>query len=274
MNTSIKATRLNAISTFLSGVSILVFHKQLTNIFEATSSFPFLVVGGVIIFFSLTIFVEIKKQRALAILWIIVQDCLFTLGSLVALIIRPFDITDIGYLLIGLFLIPILFFIINQSIGLARIDSKVNSNTKLMSFKREIKGDKSKVWKIISDVSNYHKVAPNIDNVEIISGEGEGMIRNCTHKKDSWTERCSLWEDGKQYSFVVDTMAPDYPYPLKTLKGNWTVNKITNNETEIIMRFEFEYKKPIQNILVHPIMKHKFTKICKELLDNWQNVIE
>lgn len=274
MNTSIKATRLNAISTFISGIGILVFYRQLAGIFESNSSTPFLIVGGVITLFSLTMFVEIKKQRALAILWIIVQDCLFTLASLLVLIIRPFDISDTGYLLIGLFLLPIGFFIIYQSIGLMKIDSPTNSKSKKMVFRRIVKGDKAKAWEVISDVGNYHKVAPNIDRSKVISGEKEGMIRSCSHKKDSWTETCSLWEHEKQYAFIVNTNVPDYPYPLKTLKGNWRLNKVNNEETEIIMEFKFEYKKPIQNLLIHPMMKHQFTKVCKELLDNWQHMVE
>ncbi len=274
MKTSIKATKLNAVSTLISGLSILIFSNKLASIFEIANNMSFLIVGGVITFFSLTMVVEIKKQRALAILWIIIQDIIFTMTSIYVLIFRPFDISDSGYLLIGLFLIPIIFFIIYQSLGLLRIDSKRGTNAKLMSFKRIVKANKSKVWEIISDVENYHKIAPNIDDSKIISGEKVGMVRSCSHGKDNWTETCSLWDEEKEYSFEVDTTALDYPYPLKMLRGNWQVHEINKEETEITMNFEFEYKKSFQNILIHPIMKYKFTKVCKELLDNWQNIIE
>jgi len=271
METSIKATKLNAVSTLISGLGILILSHFLSSIFNISSNTPFLIVGGAITFFSITMFVEIKKQRALALLWIITQDCLFTIASIYVLIFKPFDISDMGYLLIGMFLIPIVFFILYQSIGLFRLDSKKTSNVKLISFKRRVKADKSKVWNVISDVGNYHKVAPNIDKVEVISGKKEaGMVRSCTHGKDSWTETCSLWEEEKEYSFEVNTSAPDYPYPFKTLRGNWQVEQVGKRETEITMNFEFEYKKPFQNLLLHPLLKHQFTKICKALLDNWQ----
>lgn len=274
METSINATRLNAISTLISGLSILLFRNKLTHLFEISDNTPFWVVGGVITVFSLTMFVEVKKQRALALLWIIAQDLMFTLASIIVLIFRPFDISDKGYLLIGLFIIPIVFFIIYQTIGLARMDAKKGTNIKLMSFSRSIKADKSKVWETISDVGNYHEVAPNIDGSEIISGEKVGMVRACSHGKDSWTETCSLWEDEKEYSFEVDTTQADYPYPLKVLRGNWQVHEVTKDETRISMNFEFEYKRSFQNILIHPVMKHQFNKVCKELLDNWQNKLE
>jgi ribosome-associated toxin RatA of RatAB toxin-antitoxin module len=274
MSISQRATKLNAISTFISGVGILVFHKQLMNIFELNNNRPFLVVGGVITFFSLTMFIEIKKQRASAILWIIVQDILFVSVSIFVLIKRPFDISNTGYLLIGLFLIPIIFFIIFQSIGLARIDSKNGANIKLLSFKRKVNANKKEVWNTISDIENYHKVASNIDHVKIISGVGQGMVRTCSHGKDSWSETCTLWENEKQYSFLIDTESPDYPYPFKYLKGTWKVNEIDNKKSEITMIFEFEYTKKIQNLIIHPLLKFKFTKVCIEIMDNWQSTLE
>ena len=270
METSVKATKLNAISTLISGLGILIFSNQLSTIFEITSNTAFLIVGGVITFFSLTMFVEIKKQRPIAILWIITQDLMFTLGSIYVLIFRPFEISDTGYLFIGLFLIPIIFFILYQSIGLSGIDSKKGSNLKFLSFKRRVNANKSEVWKVISDVGNYHEVAPNIDNSQIISGKDVGMIRSCSHNKDRWTETCTLWVEEEEYSFEVDTAAPDYPYPFKVLRGNWQVIKIREDESEIRMNFEFEYNMPYQKLLLHPIIKYQFNKVCDKLLDNWE----
>ena len=81
-------------------------------------------------------------------------------------------------------------------------------------------------------------------------------------------------EAEKQYSFVVDTSAPDYPYPFKSLKGNWRLNEINPTETEIIMDFEIAYKNKIYNLLLHPFLKYKFGKVGEDLLDNWQRQIE
>ena len=274
MHTSIRATKLNAISTLISGLSIFIFSHQLAGIFEIASNTPFLILGGVITFFSLTMFVEVKKQRALAILWIIIQDFMFTMASIYILIFRPFAISNTGYLLIGLFLVPVTFFIAYQSIGLLRMDTESAKNIKFLSFKRRVNAGKARVWAVISDVGNYHTVAPNIDRTDIISGEKVGMVRRCSHGKDSWRETCSLWDEEKEYSFEVDTNAPDYPYPFKTLRGNWQVQEVSEGETVIVMNFEFEYKKPFQNLLMHPILKHQFTKTCEKLLDNWQSMAE
>ncbi len=274
MDTSQKATLYNGISTIISGLGILLFHHQLAQVFHLKDSTPFLIVGSVITFFALTMFVELKKQRALAILWIITQDALFVIASIIVLIKRPFEISDTGYLLIELFLIPILFFIIYQSLGLSKIDGIQGSGLKRMTFKRTVKADKKAAWEVISDIESYHEVASNIDNVKIVSGEKEGMVRMCSHGKDSWSETCTLWEEEKQYSFLVDTSSPDYPFPFKSLKGDWKVNELDTGYSEIVMVFEFEYTKRILNILLHPILKMKFTKICIEIMDKWQSKLE
>lgn len=145
---------------------------------------------------------------------------------------------------------------------------------KNMVVSRIVNADKEKTWKLISDVSNYHKIAPNIDSVEIISGKDKGMIRKCTHKGDSWTEVATLWEEGERYSFKVDTDADDYPYPLKFLQGTWIITKISARQTEISMQFDFTYKRKIHNLLIHPFVKSKFKRTSEELLDNWQRKLE
>ena len=122
------------------------------------------------------------------------------------------------------------------------MDGIRGSKLKKLVFRRTVVAKKTKVWEIISDVANYHQVAPNIDDVKIISGKGEGMVRQCTHGNGSWKETCSIWEKEKRFAFEVDTTAPDYPFPFKSLQGMWKINQIGPLETEIIMEFQFAYK--------------------------------
>jgi len=274
MNTLQKYLTANAIFSTLTGVITIAFQENVEQIFDVEPSSFFLILGILLILFAITIVVEIIKLRAIPILWITTQDMLWVIGSIILLLWNPFDVSTEGNIIIGIVAIFVLIFGIGQARGLARIDEKNKRGEKIFQFRRKVKGSKSKVWEVISDVANYHVVAPNIDDSKVISGEKQGMVRSCSHGKDSWTETCILWEENKQYSFRVDTQAPDYPYPLKSLKGTWVVDEVSSNESEITMIFEFEYKKGIQNILIHPFMKYKFTKVCTELLDNWQKLIE
>jgi ribosome-associated toxin RatA of RatAB toxin-antitoxin module len=274
MNTLQKHLTANAIFSTLTGIIVLVFEEKVEQIFNVEPSNFFPILGILLIIFAITIVVEIKKQRAIPVLWITIQDMLWVIGSIVIVIWNPFEVSTEGNIIIGVVAFVVLQLGLGQARGIARIDEGTDRGKKVFQFVRKVKGTKSKVWDVISDVANYHEVAPNIDGSKIISGEKRGLVRTCSHGKDSWTETCTLWEEEKQYSFMVDTKAPDYPYPLKSLKGTWIVEEISAHESEITMVFEFEYKKAIQNILVHPFMKYEFTKVCKELLDNWQKLIE
>jgi len=273
MNTLQKYLAANALFSALTGIIAMTFQEDLEQLFNIKPGSFFFILGLLLIFFALTILVVIRKLRAIAILWITTQDMLWVIGSIILLLWNPFHVSIEGNIIFGTVAIFVLIFGLGQARGLARIDEKNKKGEKVFQFKRKVKGVKSKVWEVISDVANYHEVAPNIDESKVVSGEKRGLVRECSHGKDNWTETCTIWEEERQYSFTVDTEAPDYPYPLKSLKGTWIVDEISSNESEITMIFEFEYKKSIHNILLHPFMKYKFSKVCKELLDNWQKLI-
>lgn len=273
MNTLQKYLTANAIFSTFTGLVALIFQEKVEQLFSVKPSNFFFILGILLLFFALTILVEIKKQRAIPVLWITIQDMLWVVGSIIFLVWNPFDISVEGNIIIGVVAVVVLLLGLGQAKGLARIDEGTTRGKKVLQFERKVNAPKAKVWEVISDVANYHEVAPNIDSAEIISGEKKGLVRACSHGKDSWTETCTLWEEEKQYAFRVNTKAPDYPYPLKSLKGTWMVDQVSAKESKITMVFEFEYKKDILNIIVHPLMKYKFTKVCHDLLNNWEKLM-
>lgn len=269
-----KSLKINAYFSLLSGLLLIVFNSQMARLFGSSNNSVFWIVGIALIYFAGTIIFEIKRLRPLAVLWIIIQDFTWVATSFFILIISPFEISKEGNGIIAIVAFVVLLMGMNQAKALSKLDSVGNKRTKHFRFERKVKSTKQNVWKVISDVSNYHKVAPNIDDVKIISGKENGMVRSCSHGKDSWTETCTMWNEEKSYSFEVNTAAPDYPYPFKFLKGTWEVVEIDTTRTNIVMIFEFEYKRIFQNWLLHPFLKAKFKKTAEELLDNWQSKLE
>lgn len=274
MNNLQKSLRLNAAFSGISGLMLMIFQVSIAQLFGIINKSIFMVIGLALVIFASTIIYEIFKQRPLGVLWIIIQDIIWVIGSATILTFSTFDISKMGNSLIVIVAIVVLFMAVNQAKALAQIDSVGQKGIKHFSFERIVKAPKQAVWKVISDVANYDKVAPNIDEVKIISGEGRGMVRSCSHGKESWTETCSIWLEEKAYSFEVNTSAPNYPYPFQFLKGTWEVHEIETNTTKIVMLFDFKYKYKFQNVLIHPILKGKFTKTANELLDNWQKMLE
>lgn len=273
MNKLQKPLLINAIFSSISGILMIFFNGWLANIFEIQNVTVFKIIGFLLLFFAITIIYETFKQRPLAILWIIIQDFIWVIASLFLIIINPFEISKSGNTLITIIAFVVFFMGTNQSKALAQVDTTENKKMKHFRFERIIKADKKSVWNVISDVANYDKVAPNIDAVKIIEGQGLGMVRSCSHGNDNWTENCTLWQEEKTYSFVVNTNDANYPYPFKFLKGTWQVEEINANETKIVMLFDFEYKRKFQNWLLHPLLRGKFTNTAEKLLDNWQKLL-
>lgn len=274
MNKLQTALKVNALFSGISGIILIILNQQIAKIFGIENNTIFWVIGLALVFFAITIIVEILKQRSLAILWIIIQDFIWVIGSISLLVSNIFLITPTGLTIIGIVALIVLFMGLNQAKALAEIDNNPVKKGKQWRFERIVKADKKSTWKLISDVGDYALFAPNIDEVKIISGDGLGMVRTCSHGKDTWAETCTLWNNEKEYAYEVHTTEADYPYPFKFLNGFWSVEEIDKTTTKIVLRFEFQYNMKIQNIFLHPLLRTKFFKVAEALLDNWQRELE
>ena len=274
MNKLKTSLKVNAFFSGISGIILIILNQKIAKIFGTENNTIFWIIGLALVYFTITIIVEIVKQRSLAILWITIQDFIWVIGSIFLLVTNIFPITPTGLIIIGIVALIVLYMGLKQTQALAKIDNNPEKEGKQWRFERIVKANKKSTWKLISDVGNYALFAPNIDEVKIISGEGIGMIRTCSHGKDTWSETCTLWTDEKEYAYVVHTTEPDYPYPFKFLNGFWSVEEVDETTTKIVLRFEFQYKNKIQNILLHPLFRTKFFKIAEALLANWKNELE
>ena len=269
-----KALSTNAIFSASSGILLIAGNQYFARLFGTANNTVFWITGIVLVVFSASILYQVRRQNPLGVLSIILQDFLWVFASIILLIVQPFEISKTGHSIIAMVALLVLLMGINQAKALARTDEPSKKGDKQLRFERTVKATKEKVWKVIADVANYHKVAPNIDDVKIISGQGQGMVRSCSHGNDSWTETCTKWQDEEVYSFEVNTSAKDYPYPFQRLNGTWKIEEIDQTTTKIVMTFHFRYQRQFQNWLLHPLLKSKFSKTAEALLDNWQNQLE
>ncbi|MFZ6010783.1 MAG: type II toxin-antitoxin system RatA family toxin [Bacteroidota bacterium] len=269
-----KALALNAVFSSVSGIVLVGLNKSIAEFFGVANSNVFWIIGAALLFFLLNIVLEIKRQNPVGILWIVTQDLLWVFGSIVILILQPFDLTSEGNYAIATVALVVLGMGINQARHLSKLDELPGENVKQLEFKRTVNASKHAAWQVVSDVANYHQVAPNIDDVKIVSGERKGMIRQCSHGRNAWTETCSMWNEGEAFSFIVNTNASDYPYPLSYLSGTWQVESIGEDRTVVRMIYRFAYRRKIMNVFLHPLMKNGFDKVVDELLNNWQKQIE
>ena len=109
-----------------------------------------------------------------------------------------------------------------------------------LKFNRLVNAPKDVVWGVISDVEAYGEVAPNLSKAVILSGQKEDMVRRCWDTRGgTWTEQCTLWEEGRRYRMQVDTS--DYPYPFTKMQGTWGLEE-EEGGTLITMTFDFTPK--------------------------------
>ena len=114
MNSLQKALKINALFSSISGIVMILFNQSIDELFGTSNNTVFWAIGIALIYFALTITYEIKEQRKKAITWIIIQDYIWVLGSIILIIFSPFEITQMGNLIIGLIALIVLYMGINQ----------------------------------------------------------------------------------------------------------------------------------------------------------------
>jgi len=139
---------------------------------------------------------------------------------------------------------------------------------------RDVAAAPDVVWPVVSDVAGYGDVAPNISRVEILQGTRENLERRCYDLKGrGWNERCTFWDEGRAFAMEVDTQAPDYPYPFKSLRGTWRIIPVGTG-SRIEMQFDFRVKYGPLGWILAGLMRPALNRICGQLMDNWEALIQ
>ena len=102
MNGLQKSLIANALFSTFSGLLLILFSGFINGLFDTNNSTVFVVTGILLIGFAATILIEVKKQRYKGVMWIIAQDLMWVVGSVVLLVIDPFGISIVGNILIAL----------------------------------------------------------------------------------------------------------------------------------------------------------------------------
>jgi hypothetical protein len=116
------------------------------------------------------------------------------------------------------------------------------------------------------------RIAPNLSAVEVMSGDGVGMVRQCSLLDGrEWKETCTGWDEGHSYSFDIDKNT--YPFPIETMTGEWSVDD-HGQGSRITMRFRVEpTDHPASRQFVR-MLKSTFGPTLESILDAWQEEAE
>ena len=158
------------------------------------------------------------------------------------------------------------------TIVLIPLASFSSASREVFQMKKIISAPKEASWEVISDVANYHRYATGLNEVFVVSGKEKGMIRSCSDAKGVWRETCTLWEEGRIYSFEVDTKS-GYSYPFTYMKGTLSVDGIDEHFSEITVQFEYEMPYKWMSWIYNSATQEALTKGTRDLLLNWESEI-
>lgn len=214
-------------------------------------------------------------SRPLALL-AIAMEVLWVAGSAALLFVYPESLTPLGYWAVAVTALLAADFVLLQGFGLwqlyqgrAAIALRREGRDLHIHAARLVDAAPEVVWRVMADQEGYADVADNIGKVEVLEGSGLGMIRQCCDTAGrSWRERCTFWEDGRAFTFVVDTEAADYPYPLEYLQGRWSMTPV-GDLVSVEMDFIVRPRSGLMNGLVFRMLLGVLLPVCDRLLANW-----
>lgn len=208
---------------------------------------------------------------------IVILDALWVIGSIVLIAFFAPILTPNGVLIVSAVAVVVAFFAISQFVSASRIEKPIPvANVEMRdgklhaTVKRTVRAPSETVWAVMTDHPAYADVAGNISKVEVLSGDGLGMMRRCYGPKgENWQETCDLFVPGHAYGFRIHTEADDYPYPFAELSGRWTVDKHpAGSEFEIEIVAEVK-GNALSRWLFATMARPQFKTILIDLADAW-----
>ncbi len=212
---------------------------------------------------------------------VIAADILWVLDSGLALTLLPETLTSPGFWIVAVIAAIVALFAAGQAIGLALLyqgasEITVSRSDDRMTLTASIvtMATAERAWQVMSDQEAYADVADNLSRVEVISGQGAGMVRQCSDTDGkSWRETCTLWDEGRAFGFRVHTEAPGYPYPIAKIAGEWSLAR-EGHGTRIKMAFDIQAKSGLVNRVLFGLLAAPFARICDRLLGRWVSIME
>lgn len=144
-----------------------------------------------------------------------------------------------------------------------------------VSMHRTVDAPPAVVWDVLTDHELYGAVAPNLSTVEVVDGEGDGMIRRCVDADgNEWTETCTRWEPGRSFAVSVDVADSEFHRRLfSRFEGEWRLAEVDDG-VRITVGFAFEPRYGPLGALVSWYFARRAPAIVAEIFDGWEAAIE
>lgn len=144
-----------------------------------------------------------------------------------------------------------------------------------LTYRRTVSGPPEVVWDVLTDHALYAEAAPNLATVEVVEGEGQGMVRRCIDTRgNEWLETCTDWREGEAFSVAVDVEGSDFHRRLfHRFEGRWGLEEDAEGVT-MVMTFEFDPRFGPLGILISRYFAYRAPGIVETIFDRWEAAVE
>lgn len=131
------------------------------------------------------------------------------------------------------------------------------------------------VWDVVSDHGLYAEAAPNLETVEVVEGEGAGLVRRCVDTDgNEWTERCTRWDDGSGFAVSVDVERSEFHRRLfHRFEGEWSVAP-ADDGVVVTVAFDFEPRFGPLGRLIGWYLGSRAPGLVEAIFDRWEAEID
>lgn len=232
--------------------------------------------GGLLAFAGLLLWL-LTQPRHLSVgaRLVIAADVSWVAGAAVLLAVFPAALSPAGRAALATVSAVVAAIAAAQVVGLRRIRSGPVTATSPVALRveRVIAAPVEQVWDAVADAGDYARFAPGIAATEIISGEGQGMVRVCIDDRGGrWAEACTLWEAGTRYRMTVDV--DSYPIYYRMLlhefAQTWTVEPAPGG-TRLTLSFDGAVKLGVLGRLATRVLGN--SRRLEAILDAYEHAL-
>ena len=264
------ALRLNAIFSLVTGTAAIASAETVARLLDVPPAVPLFGVGLCLYAVFLLALSLRRRVASIGVVTASGMDVAWVVGSLVFLAVHEVPSPT---LVLGTSAF-VLAFAMLQLEGLRRA---VFSNGRgRFELARDVNAPAEDAWSVVSDVGGYAEFASTLHRSEVVSGSGLGMVRRCEDADGiCWTETCARWEPGRGYAFEVDTTAPGYPLPLRTMRGDFEVDALGDRRSRVRIRFAFSARGgALTELLLASVFAARGDHLVGDVLRRWAERIE
>jgi coenzyme Q-binding protein COQ10 len=132
-----------------------------------------------------------------------------------------------------------------------------------VEVREKMRGDRNRVFDLISDMESYPRFMPSLNSVEVVE-RGEGYTITAWDTSISgmnfrWRERDEF--DRTHYKITYRQVAGD----LQRFEGEWRVEE-QGDEVTVTLRVEFDFGVPMLSALLNPVASLKLRQNGEAML--------